>query len=222
MTTKRFFWVMSGAVVLLCLAIIAIVIIGNNLLQSQASKLSDLRAQNQVVDDQKLALIQAREDIERYNELNEISKSIVPKDKDQARAIREINRFAEESGIIIETVAFDPSSLGEEAPAPTPAPPSGDTAPDGESATPAPAPSAPKSPITQAVPVEGLSGVYSIPITVSTPTGVEIILYEQLLDFLEKLEKNRRTAHVKSITITPEGNGDFVTFSLILNLYVKP
>lgn len=221
MNTKRFFFVMSAAVVLLCLAIIAVTVVGNNLLKGQANKLSDLRAQNQVVEDQKLALIQAKEDIERYRELNEISKSIVPKDKDQARAIREINRFAEESGVVIETVAFDPSSLGEEAPKPAPAAPSDDTGSGGEAA-PAPAPAAPTSPITQAEPVEGIPGVYSIPITVSSPAGLGINLYDQLLGFLEKLENNRRTSHVTGINITPEGNGDFVTFSLTLNVYVKP
>lgn len=216
MTTKRFSIVMSALVVLLLVAIIAVIAVGNNLLKSQANELSDLRAQNQVVEDQKLALIRAKEDIEKYRNLSEISKSIVPQDKNQARTIREINRFAEESGIVIETVTFDPSTLGEQAPKPTP---NGGAANDGE-ATPAPA--TPTSPVTQAVPVEGISGVYSVPITVSTPVGVEIILYEQLLEFLEKLENNRRTAHVKSITIMPEGNGDFVTFSLILNVYVKP
>lgn len=209
MTTKRFFYVMTFVVVSLCLAILGVAFGGNKLLKQQAGKLSDIRAQNQVVEDQKIALVRAKEDIEKYSGLNELAKAIVPHDKDQARAVRELNAIAAESGIQLQQVSFEASTLGEIGA------PAGTQSSESSSGS-----TTSKPPITQTVPVDGISGVYSIPITI-VPTG-DVVLYEQFLEFLQRLEKNRRTAHITSIDITPIEGGDFVTFSFTMNLYVKP
>lgn len=213
MTTKRFFYIMTSLVVLLCLAILGVAFAGNKLLKQQAGELSDIRAQNQVVEDQKVALARAREDIEKYSDLNELAKAIVPHDKDQARAVRELNVIAAESGIQLQQVSFEASTLGE---AVSPNGNQSQSKTDGQPESNEGA----GSQITQAVPVDGIPGVYSIPITI-VPTD-DVVLYEQFLKFLERLEKNRRTAHITSIDITPIDGGDFITFSFTMNLYVKP
>jgi len=212
MNTRRFYFVLVGIVVALSLLIIASTVAGNNLLKKEASKLSDIKAQNQVLQDREVALIQAKKDIEKYKDLDTISKSIVPQDKDQARTVREINSIAAESGIKLQAITFTASNLGQ-APPPAPAKTDGDS--DSKTATPA------QPSITQVTPVEGIPGVYALGITI-TPAPEEAIPYEQFLGFLERLENNRRTAHVDNITVTPVNGSSGVTFSLTLNAYVKP
>jgi len=212
MNPRRFFYVMVGGVLCLSFLIVATAVVGNNLLKKEAAKLSDLKAQNQVLQDREVALIQAKKDIEKYKELDTISKSIVPQDKDQARTVREINSIAAESGIKLQAITFTASNLGQ---APPPQPAKTDNESSSKPATPA------QPSITQVTPVDGIPGVYSLGITL-TPAPEEAIPYEQFLSFLEKLENNRRTAHVDNITVTPVGGSNGVTFSLTLNAYVKP
>lgn len=230
MTTKRFFFVMVGAVILLCLLILASVFFANKLLQTEANKLSDLRAQNQVVEDQRIALIQANKDIEKYEELDSISRSIVPQDKDQARTVREINSIAADSGIQLANITFTASNLGQQAAQPSQnqnnntgsAGSSSSGSNQNGSAQPAqPNQGQNQSGISQVTPVEGIPGVYALQLTISPATDSPVS-YEQFLKFLERLENNRRTAHVDKISVNPIENSNGVTFTLTLNVYLKP
>lgn len=215
MTTKRFFFLMVALSVVLPALIITTIVGGNKLLKSQASKLADLRAQNQVVEDQKIALVRGKEDIERYSELDEIAKAIVPQDKDQARTIREINAIAAESGISLQAVTFTESSLGEAAQ------PSAQNKNQTSSTSSTASTAQNQSGLTQVTPVEDIPGVYALQITISPPAE-KPIPYQQFLSFLEKLENNRRTAHVDNISVTPVEGSSGITFTLTLNVYVKP
>lgn len=209
MKPKRYFFVLCGIFGLLCLAIIAVVFFGNSLLVKQSKQLSDQKVQNKAAEQQQLALSKAKKDIEKYKDLNTIARAIVPQDKDQAKTVREIAKIAESSGIKLRAFTFQTSNLGQTttpAPAPT----------DGAATTPA-TPATP--PLSQVKPVEGIPGVYSLEITVS-PADNQPIPYQNFLAFLEKLEGNRRTAHVDKISVTPTANG--ITFSLTLKAYVKP
>lgn len=198
MNPKRFSYVMIGVVVLLFFGILGITFAGRTLLDKQSQKLSDVRAQDQVINQQEVSLAQAKSDIQKYNQLNEVSKSIVPQDKDQAETVREINLIAAESGVQLNQINFDTSDLG------------------------IPGTSAAKGNITQVKPVEGIQGVYSLEITVSSG-DLSPVPYYKFLNFLENLESNRRTAHVSTITVTPsEKNKNEVNFSLVLNVYLKP
>jgi hypothetical protein len=205
MSNKRFFYVLSGCLTLLVLLIIGAVYMGNTLIEKQAKKLTELRAQSLTIDAQQTSLIQAKKDIEQYTELNNIAKSIVPQDKDQAKTVREINKIAEDSGIELKAIAFQTSNLGQVQATPKPV--------EGET------PTAPKAPaISQVKPVQGISGVYSLEITISPARPVT---YRNFLTFLERLEANRRTAHVEKIAISPTPDGRNLTFTLTLNSYVK-
>ncbi len=203
MSSKKFSYLMVGLVILLFAAIVGMTIAGDLLLQKQADKLSGLRAQNQVTKEQEVSLAQARADIKKYTSLDEIAKTVVPQDKNQAKTVREINSIAAKSGITLQQIAFDTSSLGLTA--------TGSTTPNTSNQN-----------LSQVKPVQGISGVYSLAITVSSGEDNPISYYE-FLKFLENLEANRRTAHVSSITVTPsENNPSNVSFSLILNAYLKP
>lgn len=203
MTTKKTFYVMLGSLASLALLLGTMLYFGNKSLVEESHKLVDLKATNQTLESQQTNLLGAQQDIEKYSNIEEITNSIVPQDKDQARAVREVIALAKQSGFEIRSITFPTSNLGIGNRS------SGDTA---ESATPAP--------ISQAVPVKGISGVYSLEATI-VPTGP--VQYSQFLGFLKKLENNRRTSQVSSIRIEPQENSPgTISFTLKINLFLKP
>lgn len=210
MTPKRFFIVMCVVNLILVLAIITGVYFGNSLISKQANKLSLAKAKNEATQALKDQLNQAKKDIAQYEDLNQITKSIVPQDKDQAKTVLEIQKAAMESGIPIKSIVFDTSSLGQVKKATT------SSNEDGSGAT----TKAPTTDITQVAPVQGINGVYSLKITVSSQDATPVN-FSNLITFLQKLENNRRTAHVEDISIKPSPEGK-VSFNLILKAYLKP
>lgn len=222
MNSKRMYFVMLGCTVLLGLGIVASVVVGNMYLEKQSKKLNDLKVQDKVVEEQQTALKQANKDIAKYADLEKVAKSVVPQDKDQAKAVLEIIQIAKESGITIKSITFPSSNLGAKA-APT-APTTDDSASkkSGDSAATPSAPAAP--PISQAKPIEGIKGVYSLEMNI-VPDDLHPTTYYQLLDFLGRLENNRRTAQVTQIKITPftsNKQNPILTFTLTINIFVKP
>lgn len=212
MNAKRFSYLMTAVVVLLSGLVIALAVLGETVFQKQSRKLTELKAQNQAIKEQEVSLAQAKKDIEKYTQLDEIAKAVVPQDKDQAKTVREINAIAAASGVKLQQINFATSNLGQAAPK-KPAGEESESVPK-TSTTPVPA-------LSQVKPVEGISGVYSLEITVSSGESNPVSYYK-FLQFLEKLESNRRTAHVTKITVTPTENKSAVTFSLVLNAYLKP
>ncbi len=202
MNSKQLFYVLLALACLLVLVLFGSGYAANDLLSNKTSQLSKLKAQDQVLGDLQVSLIRNKSDIKRYSELNELAKAIVPQDKDQTQTVREIVKIASESGITrLSSVTFPASSLGATGGSNTALKTGG---------------------ITQVTPVKGMSGVYTLPITVAnSPT--DAVAYDKFISFLAGLEQNRRTAQVTAITITPDPtNTNMVSFSLILNEYIKP
>jgi hypothetical protein len=132
-----------------------------------------------------------------------VATSVIPNDKDQAEAVLEINQLAQAAGISISSITFPSSTLGSKTSA---------------------AASASKA-ISQAVPVPGIPGLYSLELTItpqvgaSTPTDKQVT-YAKMLDFLNRIENNRRTAQISQVNIEP--NGGQINFTLVLNIFIKP
>lgn len=216
MTSKKIFYLMLGVLGLLVLVGGATVYLGTSMLKSESDKLLTNKLDNKVLEEQQVALVQANKDIEKYSELENIAKTVVPKDKDQAKTVREIVKLAEESGIRIGTITFPTSNLGTATPKPTTNNTSGEDSSSSSSSKPA------EPSISQVKPVDGLNGVYQLEITVDSDDNVPVP-YSRFIDFLEKLEQNRRTSQVTNITVEPAAkNRDYVTFSLVVNTYIKP
>lgn len=210
---------MLGVVGLLALGTVASVVVGNMYLEKQASKLNELKVEDRVLEEQQTALKQAKKDLEKYAELEKVAKTIVPQDKDQAKAVLEIIEIAKASGISIKSISFPTSNLGSKPAAPQ----SNTNSAEGGESKPAQEKTAP---ISQAKPVEGITGVYSLEMNI-VPEGdaASPISYYQFLDFLGRLENNRRTAQVTQIKVVPQGkskDSSFVTFTLTINIFVKP
>ena len=202
---------MAGLTIFSVLSIFGLLYFGNGILAKQSAKLTENKANNQVLEKQELALIKAKHDIEKYKNLEEVTQKIVPSDKDQARATREIVALAQDSGFKIKTITFPASNLGTKV-APTKNQDSAQSTPQ------EPAP----NPISQAKPVKDIKGVYSLEANVIPEGSVN---YYQFINFLSKLEKNRRTAQVTSIKIDPKASSKdnpLLTFTLTLNIFLKP
>jgi hypothetical protein len=193
---------LTGAMVLLCLGLFGVAYGTNAILGPQAAKLSKLKADSQALQDQQTTLAKNKKDLEKYAELNAIAETVVPQDKDQAEAVREIVNIARQSGISkLSSITFPSSTLG------------ATIGGVGASANPN---------LTQLTPVKGMSGVYELQITVMQDSNNRVP-YGQFVSFLEKLEQNRRTAQVSGITIQPDTqNPNNVAFTLVINEYIKP
>ncbi|MEK7603154.1 MAG: hypothetical protein AAB459_02850 [Patescibacteria group bacterium] len=204
------FYILLGALGLVLLLGIGAIILGDSMLKKKSAELVELKVSDQVLEQQQTALLQAKKDLEKYKDLESIARSIVPKDKDQAEAVQQISQIAAEANVDLTTISFPSSNLGQKT---TTAKPSTE-----KSETPAPA----APPVSQVVPVSGISGVYQLDVTiVSNP--VKPVTYAQLVDFLERLEKNRRTAQVSGIVIDPnDANRSLLTFTLTVGIYLKP
>ena len=213
MTSRKVYFVMIATLVLLVGTMLATVVVGNKYLKKQSDKLFAAKLDQQSLNEQQSALIKAKKDLQKYGELRDIAQSIVPQDKDQAKAVREIVRFSEETGVSLESISFDDSTLGQAAAAPVVKTGTETVA----------TPKAATSPVTQAQPVEGIPGVYSVPITiVSTKNSNN---FSNFLGFLGKLENSRRTAQVEKVSITPgrtTSGVEYINFSLTVNIFVKP
>ncbi|MCW1908827.1 MAG: hypothetical protein KIH63_005830 [Candidatus Saccharibacteria bacterium] len=213
MNNKRMYFVMIGIVVILAVLNFGAVFGASQMLASKSGKLSDLKLESAVLDEQQASLSRSKRDVENYSELEKIANTVVPKDKDQAAAVREIVKIAEQHGIKFASISFPASTLGQ-----TQAPAATSSGSEGSSTT----PSTPKTPVTQVQPVEGITGVYSLLITVQQDT-TSPTSYDNFIGFLHDLEQNRRTAQVSTVTVQPNpGDRDLLTFNLTLNAYIKP
>ncbi len=211
MNSKKMFFVIMGILVILGGLLIASVVVGNQMLQKKSKQLVDLKVENRTLEEQQLSLIRAKKDINEYSDLERTAKVIVPQEKDQARTVREIINIANSAGVNVASVSFPTSTLGQ----PQAKPPT-----SGEGGTPAPAPTVP--PITQVKPVENIKGVYKLEMVIQSDTS-NPVPYTKLIDFLTRLEQNRRTAQVTSINVQPSAKGrNLVTFSVTINVYIKP
>ena len=136
----------------------------------------------------------------------EMLQKIVPKSKDQALAVAELLNIAKDNDLTIGSVTFPASELGVNVKA------------TGSTGT-----------VTQTKPVEGLSGILGIELTISqlnragSAPGAGIT-YSQLIKTLESIEKNRRTMQIKNIQVQPIMKLNTVIGynpTITINLFVK-
>jgi len=217
MNVKRLYFVLLGLIGLLFVGLVAGAYSANNLLSQKSDSLLRLKAQNQALARQQVGLKQAQKDIQKYASLEEIAHVVVPEDKDQAEAVRELVNIAATNGVVLGSITFPTSTLGGAATAPVSSGTS--TAP----ATPKPASAdSPTNKLSQLVAVTGLPGVYQLSINV-TSDPQHPAQYGQIIAFLSGLEQDRRTAQVNSISLQPvPDNSKLLNLTLTLNEYIKP
>lgn len=198
MDSKKLHMILAGLLVLLGIGLLVSAREANSLLQSKSNALASLKASDQAATAQKSQLAKDKRDIATYTQLNNIARSVVPQDKDQAQAVRQIVNLASQSGIQqLSSVTFPASTLG-----------------GAKLKTP--------NGLTQVTPVKSIPGVYDLQITITQNNSAEVP-YSAFTTFLKKLEMNRRTAQVSSISVEPDQkNANMVSFTLVIDEFIKP
>lgn len=221
MSNKKIYYGMLGLVSIIAFGFFSVIIVGNNVLKSSSAQLQELKLKDRILQEKQTALLKAKQDIEKYQDFEETAKSVVPQDKDQAKAVRQIINLAKQSGIKIQSISFSASSLGGSGATPSSGQNQNPDAPGAKKPT-----TSSNKAISQAVPVTGVNGVYSLEMIIIPDTEEgSPITYTQFLDFLQKLENNRRTAQVTQIRVDPvdnESGSPYVDFSLTVNIFLKP
>lgn len=213
--SKHLRLILLGALGISIVAFVSIVFLGLSTLDSKSRQMTELKVKSQTAEAQLANLEQAKKQVEKYSYFKEVAKSVIPNDKNQAEAILEINRIASLSGISLQSITFPASTLGLTTSLPQDATSS----------------AASRTAISQAKPVSGIPGLYSLELTVtpeanSTAPADKQLSYAKMLDFLSRIENNRHTAQIAQVNITPEGAGTTAGkgfgFSLIINIFIKP
>lgn len=216
MSSRQIRLALIGALAGLIVLFFALALGGRSLLIGNSQKLVDLKQQSKTADAQLTNLAASKKQVEKYAYFNTVAKTVIPSDKDQAQAVLDINRLADQSGIVIANISFPASTLGSK-----PATPSKSDA----------ATTSSQAAISQAKPVEGIKGLYSLELIVVPQTGAGVpdakkVTYAKFLDFLDRIERNRRTAQISQVSINPEagegGPSQFIDFSLSVNIFMKP
>lgn len=216
MSHNRSRLIMLGVLLAMGLIFFIVTYVGLSLLAAKGQRLIELKQDTKVADAQLSSLAASKKQVEQYSYFNDIAKTVLPSDKDQAQAVIDIFSLAEQAGISIASVTFPASSLGAKTPA------SGSS----NDATQATA----KSAISQAKPVEGITGLYALELTISPASGTSVpvtkrVTYSKFLDFLNRIENNRRTAQITKVSIQPEdsvsGTSQFINFTLSINIFIK-
>lgn len=225
MDSKKLFYTLVSVLILSAVGLFASVAQANTLLAEHSKTLVDLKAKSKATENQQQQLVQDKKDIAAYKDLNDIAKAVVPQDKDQAKAVREIVNLAKQSGIPkLSTIAFPPSTLGGATGGGSSSTSTGTGSGGSGSSGAATGTTKPKTPagLTQLTPVKGMAGVYNLQITVTQATA-DAVPYNNFITFLSKLEQNRRTAQVSSIAIQPDAtNPSLISFTLVIDEFVKP
>jgi hypothetical protein len=200
----------------LALAVILFIICafaGLSIVGGKSRQLVSLKAQSQTADNQLSNLEQSKKQVEKYAYFKTVAKTVIPNDKDQAESVVEIFQMADQSGISIQSITFPASSLGLTT----------STTATQQDATKTSTANA----ITQAKPVSGIPGLYSLELTITPDSSNTVpaskkITYDKMLDFLARIENNRHTAQITQVNIQPGTSGQSFTFTLTVNIFIKP
>ena len=198
---------------------VALTIYANKWLTRKSESLVTLKLDTIKLEEKQRVNLAAANDLEKYESTRLLLEKIVPKSKDQAKTIGELQTIATETGVTINTMTFPSSELGNNTSTATVV---GTTPTAAASNT---------SAVSQAKPVANIPGLLGIEVSLSqidrkSGDPGDGVTYSQLLNFLEAIEKNRRTMQIKTLLVLPlKSTGGLVsgyTLSLTMNIFVKP
>ncbi len=220
MNSKRLKLILVGLLGVSCLLFIIICALGLSLLSGKSKSMVNLKIESMTLEAQSTSLAIAQKQVESYGYFKDVAKTVIPNDKDQAQAVLDIFQLANEAGISLQGVTFPASTLGVKS-----------TSVSGTTAAADASSAAAKTVLSQAKAVEGISGLYSIELTITPETGPNVpddkrVTYSKLLDFLDRIEHNRRTAQITQVNIQPQGvdggTSQHINFTMTINIFIKP
>ena len=191
---------------LLCVFIVAagaMIYFGTSFMKKSSEALVNAKLDSFAADEQENSFVQAKKDLEKYKDLSVLVEKILPKDKDQARAVSELYKMGAETKVTIDKIQFPSSTLGQKT---TASSSSTQTTPSTTAV------------VTQAKAVEGLKSVLGIDIEVSSGKNLQ---YDDMIRFLQKIESNRRSMQVKKIVVRPDLEKNVLSFDVTITIFVK-
>ena len=213
-TPKQLRFMLLGLLGVSIVFFLTAAVTGLNKLSAKSKELVSVKLENKTVEAQLSSLELAKKEVEKYAYFNEVAKTVIPNDKDQAQAVLAIFQMAQEVGIAIANITFPTSNLG--------------TGTGSASAT---GTGSESTAISQAKPVEGISGLYSLQLTITPQTEQDVppdkfATYSKFLDFLKRLERDRRTAQITEVSIEPLAEEtappQAINFSLTIKIFIRP
>jgi len=216
---KRLSYVLSGLMLLQFLGMVLLTLFANTWLTSKSDNIVTLKLDTTLLEEKQKASQRALIDLDKYEATRVLLEKIVPKSKDQAKTIGELQKIAEETDVTISTITFPASELGNS---------SSNATVVGTTPT---AAATDTNAVSQAKPVSNIPGLLGIEVSLSqidkkggaSGSGMS---YNQLISFLEAVEKNRRTMQIKTLQVLPikSSTGSISGYSLTvtMNIFVKP
>jgi hypothetical protein len=212
-TSQKLNWLLLGGLVLFIIVFLITTTEGLAFLGKKSQSMVNLKVQSQSGDEQLVNLQRSKEQVKKYAYFKDIAKTVIPNDKDQAEAVVQIYQFANQAGIALKSITFPTSTLGLSATTVTT-----QGAADSTSVT--------KAALSQAKPVSGVPGLYSLSLIVtsdgsSTLPPALMTTYPKMQSFLQQIENNRRTAQITDFNVIAADKSPMY-FSLDLNIFIKP
>lgn len=192
MNSKKIYYVILSLCVVLLLGLAGSVYVGLGLLQEKSQELKQAKLEREAIGNQELSLLRAINEIEEFSELEQVARSVIPQEKDQARTVREIISIARQSGVSINSIVFPTSDLGS----------------DDDSV------------ISQASPVRGLPGLFELQLSVQITEDTGFNQFISFLEGLEQNRRTSQVKSV-SIT-PDQNARDQVRFSINLAVFLRP
>lgn len=187
MSPKTVFFGMIGVVIVAILLGVGGFIIGENRIAERVLEVSNLKADQEVVQQEVAVFEDAQSKVEKYSSVLEIADRVLPPSKNQAELIAELKKFANDTSIVIQQISFESGEQSK------------------NSAT------------SQTTSIEGLTGVLAIPTAITFEPGLS---YQELLNFLKKVEQNQRIMQVKNVSLTPDQKTPNVLASALIEINV--
>jgi ABC-type transport system involved in cytochrome bd biosynthesis fused ATPase/permease subunit len=216
--SKQLRLILLGLLGLTVIVFIAVVFLGLSLLSKDSQKMVGLKLQSAAAQNQLTSLGVAKKEIKQYGYFKTVAQEVIPNDKDQANAVLQLNQFAAAAGFGLQAITFPTSTLGVSSLA------TGAVAAGNAQTAPAVAL------LSQALPVVGIAGLYSVQLTITPQTDQDLpadqqVTYNKLIDFLNRIENNQRTAQITQVVVRPLYNSDgsfrALDFTLIINIFIK-
>jgi len=207
--------ILIGGLALLVVGFFATAFLGLSTLGKKSQSLVSLKSESQNADKRLSNLEQAKKEVQKYSYFKAVAKTVIPSEKNQAETVLEIYQMAQQSGIAIQSITFPASTLGQSVGA---LPPGAKTDATNASA---------QTALTQAKPVAGIAGLYSLELTITPAAGKDVpaaqqVTFPKMLDFLQRIENNRHTAQITQVGIQPASDSTTLSFTLTINIFIKP
>lgn len=211
MTPKKVYYLLISLLVIVVLGIIGAAYFSNTFLKRSSNALVEAKLELYKIDETESTYRKNKLLLEQNQDIATILSSIVPSEKDQARAVREISRIASEKGLSVRSIRFPSSDLVAKNTKTT-------TNANGTTPSPTAGPT-----VSQAKPVNGLTGVLgmNVELEIANANPANAISTDQMLGFLEEIENNRRNIRVTSVSYGPAiEEGKIINMDTIL--FIKP